>query len=95
MHSALFVATIPPETGDWCQFLDDARTKLERSRGAVRLAENVWLLNFQASPAALGWLIALAEQKAIAYGVLPFEREPQWLPAGFDPETISARNEDR
>ena len=88
MHSILFVATIPDRGHDWAEFVELATMKLSHCEGVVRLAENVWLLNLQKSVAPLGWLVATAEQKAVAYGALPFEHEPEWLPAGFDPRTI-------
>ncbi len=88
MHSILFVATISGHKHDWAEFVEIATTKLSQSEGVVRLAENVWLLNLQKSVAPLGWLVAVAEQKAVSYGLLPFEHEPEWLPAGFDPSTI-------
>jgi hypothetical protein len=90
MHSALFVAHIPetPNEGDWQEFARRAVQKVKPSKDALRLSENVWLINVQASVAPLGWLVANAEQLKVSYGILPFEHEPQWLPGGFDPSTI-------
>ena len=92
MHSAMFIATIPPQKEDWGGFVERATAKLSRCEGVVRLAENVWLLNLQKSVAPLGWLVASAEQMGVSYGLLPFERAPEWLPADFDPSTIGVRN---
>jgi len=39
----------------------------------------------------LGWLISLAEEKALSYGILAFEKKPAWLPAGFYPDTKPAQ----
>jgi hypothetical protein len=33
------------------------------------------------------YLIALADQQGLAYSILPFERAPEWLPAGSGPKT--------
>ncbi len=88
MHSVLFVATIPPQTTAWAEFVPLAEDKVPRHEGVAQLAENVWLLNLQKSVAPLGWLVALAEQMGVSYGLLPFERAPEWLPAGFCPETM-------
>ena len=90
MHSMLFIATIPDHRHDWAEFVERSTMKLPPYEGVVRLAENVWLLNLQKSVAPLGWLVSTAEQMGVSYGLLPFEREPEWLPADFDPNTILA-----
>jgi hypothetical protein len=91
VHSALFV--VIPESGDpWNNFLRQVSEDVDQ-KAVVRLAENVWLVDVHASPAALGFLVAYAEKRRFSYGILPFEREPQWLPAGFDPKTTQARSE--
>lgn len=87
MHSVLFVATIPAQHEVWVDFVQYAAKQTAENEAAARLSENVWLLNLQKSVAPLGWLVAKAEQKGIAYGLLPFERAPEWLPAAFDPNT--------
>jgi hypothetical protein len=88
MHSALFVANVPEAHDGWPKFLEIVQTKVRPSKDALRLAENVWLLNLQESVAPLGWLVAQADRFAIPYGILPFENKPEWLPAGFYPSTI-------
>jgi hypothetical protein len=93
MHSALFVAKIPGlERHNWAGFLGAVAQHLRDEKSAMRLAENVWLVNFQASPSALSWLVTSAERHDTTYGILPFVDEPQWLPVGFDPNTIRGRN---
>jgi hypothetical protein len=92
MHSTLIALKIPNEINDWEAFLGTVSTKLKQAKGVLRLAENVWLVNLQESVAPLGWIVSLAESKGFSYGILPFQAEPQWLPAGFDPNTIQARN---
>lgn len=90
MHSIMFVATIPPERHDW-QFSELSDKRLEQLEGVARLAENVWLLDLTKTVQAFGRLVYTAEQEAISYALLPFEREPEWLPADFDPNTTLAR----
>jgi hypothetical protein len=90
MKSVLFVARIDPEAParlDWSRFSQGLEEKITQGKDALRLAENVWLLNLENSVSALGWLISLAEQNSLSYGILPFEKEPVWLPAGFYPDT--------
>ena len=87
MHSALFVATMPKERDDdWEVFLSRVSTKTKAMTSLVRLAENVWLVDLTKGPGALGYLISFAHEGRMSYGILPFEREPQWLPADFDPK---------
>jgi hypothetical protein len=90
MKSVLFVARIDPEAParhDWANFSQDLKEQITQDKNALRLAENVWLLNLEKSLSPLGWLISLAEKNSISYGLLPFEKEPIWLPAGFYPGT--------
>ena len=91
MHSMLFIATIPAERHDWAEFLEHADRDLAQAQNIGRLAENVWLLNLRESVEPFGRLVFLAERAGIPYGLLPFEHEPEWLPADFDPNTILAR----
>ena len=91
MHTALFVASVTSKSLDWTAFLEAVNGKLKQAKGVLRLAENVWMLNLQESVESLGVLIYFAETKGIAYGVLAFERAPQWLPGSFDPSTLHIR----
>lgn len=92
MHSALFVASLTTPKTDWATFCQYVDQKLSRDESVVRLSENVWLVNVQQSPAALGHLVHYAEAHKVAYGIVPFERAPEWLPGGFDPKTIQVRS---
>jgi hypothetical protein len=40
----------------------------------------------------LASLVYWAGLEKLAYGLLPIEREPQWLPGAFDPKIIRCRN---
>jgi hypothetical protein len=88
MHSALFVASIPSDRGNWGMFLAMADAKLKNDKDALRLAENVWLLNAKNSISSVGNLIATAIEIQVSYGIVAFEHAPEWLPGGFDPRTI-------
>ena len=80
MHSALFVAVKPPsDSQDWHKFIHATNTNAKIKEHAERLAEGVWLVNFQRSPAALGLLICAAEP-SIGYRILPLAEAPQWFP---------------
>jgi hypothetical protein len=68
--------------------------KTTKSQGVERLAEAVWLVNFQADTAPLGWMIAEAERRQISYRMLVFPNAPQWLPVGFDPKPTQDQNGD-
>ena len=93
MHSALFVAQVwGKDPIKWGEFLMKAKVGLRKHPGVLRLAENVWLMNFQESPVSLSWFVCAADIHGIPYGILPFERAPEWLPVGFDPKTISDHN---
>ena len=86
MHSALFVATMPQSDDKWEEFLNRVSSKTKAMTSFVRLAENVWLVDLTKGPGPLGYLISFAHERAIHYGILPFDRAPQWLPDGFDPK---------
>jgi hypothetical protein len=86
MHSAIFVAVEPTtQSQEWFGFLDDADKTVHTTQHVERLGKNVWLVNFQNAPYALGYLISYAERHAISYRILPLADEPQWIPAGPNP----------
>jgi hypothetical protein len=93
MHSALFVAQSSGLPREWEVFLSETGKKLKDEKRARRLSETVWLLNFEEAPSDLSWLVSTAEKLGIPYGILPFDAEPRWLPAGFDPTSIQVHNE--
>jgi hypothetical protein len=89
MHSALFVAKISGiDPMKWGDFLLQAKVGVQTFPNVSRLAENVWLVNFQESPVPLSLLVCAADAQGVLYGILPFEDVPEWLPVGFDPKTI-------
>jgi hypothetical protein len=92
MHTALFVVSPPQDRQDWMTFLTYVQQSPDIARDAKRLAENVWLVNFHEHPPALARLVAIADDRGLTYGILAFEQEPQWLPAGFDPTSIQDQN---
>ncbi len=92
MESAIFAASLP-EALTWGKFLRSVEEKLHpHASTTVRLGKNVWLLNVAKAPATLAWLVSISETHKIPSGIVPFERAPEWLPAGFDPITIQARS---
>ena len=93
LHSILFVATIPNDRNQWQTVLNNLDQRAHAPSDAIDLlAENVWLLRLPPALPALGDLISRCTQFGIAYRILPFDGEPQWLPAGFGPNTIPARS---
>ena len=93
LHSVLFVASIPDRDIDWRAFARDVEAKLRQAENVVQLAENVWMIDLTVSVVPLGYLVALADTKAVSYGLLPFDDTPRWLPADFDPKTIQGQTD--
>jgi hypothetical protein len=96
MHSAIVCLNMPYGFGSqkWRDFMADvdrlryaSPDHLEKQKGVSRLAENVWLVNFVENPAALSRLVSAAVEHQVAYGILQFDAEPRWLPAGYSPKT--------
>lgn len=83
MHSAIVVASPPETEADkqrWQLFL--ASIELLKSNPAVdELAENVWLVNFEQSPAALARLLSAGQQHQFSQRILRLPDEPKWLRA--------------
>jgi hypothetical protein len=80
MHSAIFAVDMPPdpERQKWIRYLAVVAPKIERA-AVQRIAENVWQVDFQKSPAALAHLIAAADQQNLSYRILALAAEPQWI----------------
>ena len=105
MHTMIVVVKMPETSHNeafsqsWANYLGDvdglrksSPEPLHMQAGIARLAENVWQVDMQQNPAAGARLIYFATQYKFAYGILPLDAAPRWLPAGFDPNTISARS---
>jgi hypothetical protein len=62
MHSAIFAVDMPQETERqrWFRYLGLVTPRIERA-AVEKIAENVWQVDFQKSPAALAHLIAVAD----------------------------------
>ena len=90
MHSAIVAVTMPSSEQEWSAFL--ATIEPARKNPAVQvLAEHVWLIDVQKSPTVFARFVDACERHKFSYRVLSIENAPQWLPVGFDPETIPAR----
>jgi len=92
MHSMLFVASVltPSTAGDdpWKanqQLRDHVTNTARQYRGVERLADNVCLVNMRIDPLPLALLCNAAHQLGIAFRLLPFAEEPQWLPTSAGP----------
>lgn len=91
MHSAVIVVT-PPENYNqpiWKEFCASI-VRVEDSPGTKALSEHIWLTNVERSPAVFARLVESCERHKLSYQILAIEREPQWLPVGFDLETNRA-----
>jgi len=88
MHSAIVVVKMPARDrdGQWDKFTTELDIKVRADQGVFRLAENVWLVNFQQSPVGLAWIVGFADRLGFEYGILQLADEPRWLPDGFDPK---------
>src|SRR5271156_393177 len=99
MHSAIVIINMPEkhETEGhhpkWLAFLADIYrasepmlVSLEDQEGVLRLAENVWQVNFQSNPGAFARLVSGAMHHKLTYGILQLKDEPVWHPASFHPK---------
>lgn len=82
----MFAAIDQKFSRDWTAFLADVGKTIQTTEYVDRLALNVWLVNFQKAPSALGFLISSAETNAIGYRILPFADAPQWIPVADSPD---------
>jgi hypothetical protein len=67
-----------PDGQRWFRYLASVAPKIERA-AVERIAENVWQVDFQKSPAALAHLIAAADQHDLPYRILALATEPRWI----------------
>lgn len=81
MHTAIFYAVLPETAANTSlgrDFSADAYA-LSRKISAPQLGSYVWQVGFQKQPGDLAQLIALCEQHAIPYRILPLAEEPKWV----------------
>lgn len=99
MHSAIVVVNMPEklETAahhpKWLAFLkavsvaaEPMAVALGEQAGVLRLAENVWQVNFQGNPGAFARLVSSAMHHQLSYGILQLKDAPTWHPASFQPK---------
>ena len=97
MHSAIFVVQVPDQGIDagrqqWLNYL--GAVEASDLPAADRLAENVWLVNFEKHPEVLARLIdAAVRQYKLPYRILRLYAAPQWLPVETDPSTTVVQSE--
>jgi hypothetical protein len=99
MHSAIVVINLPEKhetegyhpkwlafLADICRASEPMVHSLEDQDGVMRLAENVWQVNFHDNPGAFARLVACAMHHKLTYGILQLKDAPVWHPAAFHPE---------
>ena len=99
MHSAIVVINMPERHEleghhpKWVAYQTDLNrasepmvNALQDQEGVVRLAENVWQINFQDNPGAFARLISCAMHHKLSYGILQLKEAPVWHPAAFHPK---------
>jgi hypothetical protein len=97
MHSAIVVINMPEKYESeghhpkWVACLADLSrasepmvSSLEDQDGVLRLAENVWQINFHDNPGAFARLVSCAIHHKLTYGILQLKDAPVWHPAAFD-----------
>jgi len=98
VHSAIIVVNMPEKHEleghhpKWVACLADLSrasepmlSSLEDQDGVLRLAENVWQINFHDNPGAFARLVSCAMHHKLTYGILQLKDAPVWHPAGFHP----------
>ncbi len=101
MHSAIVVINMPEKQEveghhpKWVACLADLNrasepivTAIDDQAGVLRLAENVWQIDFQGNPGAFARLISCAMHHGLGYGILQLEEAPVWHPAAFHPHPL-------
>jgi hypothetical protein len=101
MHSAIVVINMPERDeseghpskwpaflADLCRAFEPMVRPLEDQDGVVRLAENVWQVNFHDNPGAFARLISCAMHHKLSYGILQLKDAPVWHPASFHPKPL-------
>jgi len=63
-------------------------TSLDQQEGVLRLAANVWQINFHDNPGAFARLVSCAMHHGLRYGILQLKEAPVWHPAAFRPKPL-------
>jgi hypothetical protein len=87
MHSAIIVVEPPRSYQDeiWTTFLT-AIWPSKSSQGVEQLADHVWLIDVQKSPAVFARFVDSAERQKLSYRILAIEGAPEWRATGFVPK---------
>jgi len=100
MHSMLIQVSMPTDTSiqstawnNYRSLASQAVTFSSQSKNVEVLVENVWLVNMRIDPLPRIFLCNTAHRLGIAFRLLPFADEPQWLPATPNAPTKSHRPE--
>jgi hypothetical protein len=99
MHSAIVVINMPQQHETegrhpkWLAFLRELNlaaepmvSSLEDQDGVLKLAENVWQVNFHENPSAFARLVSCAMKYKLDHGILQLRDAPVWHPASFHPK---------
>jgi len=81
MHSAIVVVTWSPDHYEHQNLMSFWAT-IEPDQAATPLAEQVWLIDVQKSPAAFARFVDACERHRFSYRILAIKDAPQWLPPG-------------
>src|ERR1700721_2290853 len=99
MHSSIVVINMPEKheserhhpkwfafLTDLCRAFEPVVSSLEDQEGVLRLAGNVWQVNFYDNTRAFSRLVSCAMHHKLSYGILQLKDAPVWHPASFHPE---------
>ena len=92
MHSAIFVATVPPNEMQWKTFLGLVELKIGTAKNVELLGEGVWLVNVRESFSPLGYLVSIAANQSIVCRILALPLAPEWLPGASYPKTTPGQS---
>ena len=101
MHSAIVVINMPEKheteghhpkwlafLADICRASEPMMSSLEDQAEVLRVAENVWQVNFHDNPGAFARLVSCAMHHKLTYGILQLKDAPVWHPAAFRPKPL-------
>jgi hypothetical protein len=81
VHTAIFFAVIPDKAlqGSWEREFGAAASSITQKISANQLGRYVWQVDFERAPGDLAKLIALCEEHAVSYQILPLADAPKWI----------------